>query len=181
LATGFPDPTNVSALITTDGGAAINGASVVIADVRTTNGIVHVIDTVLTPPSILDLAGIAGLTELATAVTNQSLVPTLSGPGPFTVFAPTNMAFMGAPPVSGQTLTDVLLYHVVDLTVPSPVLEGDLTDGEVPTALGGDDTITVDTGAGTVEGAGLVLTDVNGTNGTVHVIDAVMIPPSIAN
>ncbi|MEM6927191.1 MAG: fasciclin domain-containing protein, partial [Myxococcota bacterium] len=181
LATSFPNPTNVSALITTDGGAAINGASVLVADVRTTNGIVHVIDTVLVPPTILDLAGIAGLTELAAAVTGQGLVPTLSGAGPYTVFAPTNMGFMNAPPVSGQTLTDVLLYHVVDLSFTSPVLEGDLTDGEVPTALGGTDTITVDLTAGTVEGAGLALTDVNGTNGTVHVIDAVMIPPSIAN
>ncbi len=187
LATSFPNPTNVSALISTDGGANINGVSIVATDVRTTNGIVHVIDQVLLPPSILDLAGIAGLGSLANALAVApapnpgDLLGVLSGDGPFTVFAPTDAAFAAAPAVSGADLANVLLYHVVDTSVTSPVLAGDLEDGEVPTALGGTDTITVDTTAGTVEGANLALTDVNGTNGTVHVIDAVMIPPSFGN
>ncbi|MEN0061102.1 MAG: fasciclin domain-containing protein [Myxococcota bacterium] len=173
----------VSALFDTSNGVDINNASVVVADVRTTNGIVHVIDEVLLPPSILDLAGIAGLNSLAGALMAApgDLDVLLSGSGPFTVFAPTDDAFSGAPAVTGQDLTDVLLFHVVDLDIATPVLAADLVDGEVDTALtetNAIDTITVDTVAGTVEGANLVLTDVNGTNGTVHVIDAVMIPPS---
>ncbi|MEN0068319.1 MAG: fasciclin domain-containing protein [Myxococcota bacterium] len=171
---------NVSAVFSTDGGVSINNANVAVADVRTTNGIVHVIDAVLLPPSILDLAGYAGLSSLANALTTApgDLIATLSAPGPFTVFAPTDAAFTAAPAVTGKDLTNVLLYHVVDPSIAAPVLFGDLMDGEVATALGGTDTITIDVTAGTAEGATIALPDVNGTNGTVHVIDAVMIPPS---
>jgi len=172
---------SVSALFSTEGGVSINDANVAIADVRTTNGIVHVIDKVLLPPDIVDMAGLAGLTELAAALgaAPGGLDALLRQDGPFTVFAPTDMAFSMAPAVSGQALAAVLSFHVLDFQAfTAPVLLADLADGEVATALGGTDTITVDTSTGTVEGANIAISDVNATNGTVHVIDQVMIPPS---
>ena len=139
----------------------------------------HVIDGVLLPPTVVDLAGHAGLDGLLGAVGAASgdLGTTLSGSGPFTVFAPDEAAFAAAAPVAAtltaDELRDVLLFHVVGGA--SPVASTDLRDGEVPSLLG--ETLTIDLSAGvTVEGASVTLADVHGTNGVVHVIDAVLIP-----
>lgn len=171
---------NVTALFDTSDGVAINGADVVVADIYTTNGVVHVIDEVLLPPTVVDLASVAGLTSLLDTVGAASgdLGTTLSGEGPFTVFAPTNDAFDDiasvASTLSADELRDILLFHVVGGDYP--VKSADLTAGEVPTLLA-DTSVTVDLTAGVVvENANVVIADVHGTNGTVHVIDAVMLP-----
>ncbi len=177
---------NVSWVFDTTSGVSINGASVAIADVKTTNGVVHVIDGVLTPPDIVDLAGFAGLTDLATNLTDAGLVPTLQGAGPFTVFAPTNGAFTDASALidtlTANQVENVLLYHVADTsTFTDPVESGDLTQDQTILTLQGED-ITVDlTNGPQVNGTDISLPDVHGTNGVVHVVEGVLVPPSKSN
>ena len=118
--------------------------------------------------------------SLVDAVVAQDLAETLSGEGPFTVFAPTNEAFTSLPGYAVRlleenpdALTDILLYHVV----PGEFMATDVLGAStLETAFGED--ITVDASAVTVSGAKIIATDVNASNGVVHVIDTVMLPPS---
>jgi len=171
-------------LFNTSSGVVINGgATVVVADLRATNGVVHVVDEVILPMDVVDAAVSAGLSSLAGALTDAGLVTALQGAGPFTVFAPDNDAFTAAATtiatLSSAQVTNVLLYHVHD--GDPPVLAADLpstaaalntlnTANDVPFAPGPPPTIG---------GAGIVITDVNVTNGVVHVIDAVMVPATL--
>jgi len=176
------------------GNVYINEAKVIITDIETSNGVIHVIDAVLLPPSddammekntIVDVAVADGrFTTLVAAVTAAELVETLSGEGPFTVFAPTDDAFAALPagtldslllPENKQQLTDILLYHVVS----GKVMAADVvTLTSAPTVLGKDVTITVKDGKvflnDTVQ---VIITDVEASNGVIHVIDAVLLPP----
>jgi transforming growth factor-beta-induced protein len=176
------------------GNVYINEAKVIITDIATSNGVIHVIDAVLLPPSedammekntIVDIAVADGrFTTLVAAVTAADLVETLSGEGPFTVFAPTDDAFAALPagtldslllPENKQQLTDILLYHVVS----GKVMAADVvTLTSAPTVLGKDVTITVKDGSvflnGTVQ---VIITDIEASNGVIHVIDAVLLPP----
>ena len=111
---------------------------VIITDIETSNGVIHVIDTVLLPPAkladIVDTAVADGrFTTLVAAVQAAGLVETLKGEGPFTVFAPTDEAFAKLPagtvedllkPENLETLTNILLYHVV----PGKVMAADVVD-----------------------------------------------------
>ena len=162
----------------------VNDATVVLADVKTTNGIIHVVDTVLVPPTVADAAGFAGLNTLLEAVgaaseivAGTTVADVLGGSGPVTVFAPTDMAFadwgVDLASADPDIVRDVLLYHLVDNDV-APVLSTDLTDGAVPTALGQD--VTIDTAGPTVNGQNIVVVDVHTSNGVVHVIDGVLTP-----
>jgi len=167
---------------------------VIITDIETSNGVIHVIDAVLLPPTdetasesntIVDVAVADGrFTTLVAAVQAAELVETLSGEGPFTVFAPTDDAFAALPagtldslllPENKQQLTDILLYHVVSGKVMAADVVG-LTSA--PTVLGADITITVRDGNvflnDTVQ---VIITDVEASNGVIHVIDAVLLPP----
>jgi len=120
------------------------------------------------------------LSTLVAAVIAADLVDTLSGPGPFTVFAPTNDAFaaLGSTvddllkPENKADLVKILTYHVVEGTV----LSTDLTEGDVETVEGSDVEVTLDPIA--INGAGVAIPDVLASNGVVHVIDAVLIPPN---
>lgn len=182
-----PNDTALSALVNnTAGNVTINAdATVVVPDVFATNGVVHAIDKVMSYQSIVDFAVKAeGTSSLEEALAGANLVDALSAEGPFTVFAPTNGAFVNAAATiatldAGQ-VADVLLYHVV----PGNVQSGDITNGPVGT-LNGDQGITlnVDDGAKITDGAGntvnITLTDVQGTNGVIHLIDAVLIPGSL--
>ncbi len=175
------------------GNVYINEAKVIITDIETSNGVIHVIDAVLLPPTdeaamedtIVDIAVADGrFTTLVAAVTAADLVETLSGEGPFTVFAPTDDAFAALPagtldslllPESKQALTDILLYHVVS----GKVMAADVvTLTSATTVLGKDVTITVKDGKvflnDTVE---VIITDIEASNGVIHVIDAVLLPP----
>ncbi|MBK9924911.1 MAG: fasciclin domain-containing protein [Anaerolineales bacterium] len=176
------------------GNVYINDAQVVITDIETSNGVIHVIDSVLLPPAeegamtentIVDVAIADGrFKTLAAALTAAELVETLKGEGPFTVFAPTDDAFAALPagtlddllkPENKQALTDILLYHVVSGKVMAADVVG-LTSA--PTVLGKDITITVKDGKvflnDTVQ---VIITDVEASNGVIHVIDAVLLPP----
>jgi len=177
------------------GSVYINEAKVIITDIATSNGVIHVIDAVLLPPSddammeekntIVDIAVADGrFTTLVAAVTAADLVETLSGEGPFTVFAPTDDAFAALPagtldsillPENKQQLTDILLYHVVS----GKVMAADVvTLTSAPTVLGKDVTVTVKDGKvflnDTVQ---VIITDIEASNGVIHVIDAVLLPP----
>lgn len=171
----------------------INDAEVIITDIQASNGVIHVIDTVILPPAeeaaatntIVDVAIADGrFTTLVAALQAAGLVETLQGEGPFTVFAPTDEAFAKLPagtvedllkPENKQALTDILLYHVVSGKVMAMDVVG-LTSA--PTVLGKDITITVADGKvylnDTIQ---VIITDIETSNGVIHVIDAVLLPP----
>ena len=164
----------------------IGDATVTMADVMASNGIIHVIDKVLMPPAdLVDIPTVAQGTgihdSLVAAVIQAELLSTLQGEGPFTVFAPTDDAFTAAGidlaaldnDEGKAALTDILLYHVVSGAVPSSAV----TDGLVAAAVNGDD-LTFSVGNGVmVNDANVVLADVMASNGIIHVIDKVLIPP----
>lgn len=137
---------------------------------------------------IVTVATEAGdFTTLVAAVEAAGLVETLQGDGPFTVFAPTDDAFAAALEDLGltaeelladtETLTSILTYHVIEGEVPAADVVG-LDGEEVPTVNGATVTIGVDGDAVTVNDANVVATDVFATNGVIHVIDSVLLPPS---
>jgi uncharacterized surface protein with fasciclin (FAS1) repeats len=117
---------------------------------------------------------------LVTALQAAGLVDTLAGDGPFTVFAPTDDAFaaLGDGVVAGllediPALTDVLTYHVVSGAVLAEQVVG-LTSA---TTLQGEDvTVAVNDGSVMINGANVIITDIIGSNGVIHVIDAVILP-----
>ncbi len=172
-------------IIAKDGKVFINNAEVIITDIETSNGVIHVIDTVLLPLNdIVDTAVADGrFKTLAAALTAAGLVDTLKGEGFFTVFAPTDDAFAKLPagtidnllkPENKQALTDILLYHVVS----GNVLAADVVNlTSVPTVLGKDIEITVKDGKvflnDTIQ---VIITDIETSNGVIHVIDAVLLP-----
>ena len=132
---------------------------------------------------IVDTAvGAGNFTTLVAAVQAAGLVDTLKGEGPFTVFAPTDAAFAALPagtvedllkPENKDKLVSILTYHVV----PGKVMSGDLSEGmKAATVQGGEVTITLDGGA-KVNGATISAADIEATNGVIHVIDAVILPP----
>lgn len=174
------------------GKITINDANVVLPDVETSNGVIHVIDSVLLPPEklsdIVETASADGrFTTLLAAVEAAGLVDTLKGEGPFTVFAPTDMAFAKLPagtvenllkPENLETLKSILLYHVVSGKVMAEDVV--MLDGQkVDTALEGAQlTITVKDGKVYLnDDVEVIITDIETANGVIHVIDAVLIPP----
>ncbi|SHI45099.1 Uncaracterized surface protein containing fasciclin (FAS1) repeats, partial [Arenibacter nanhaiticus] len=184
-------------------------AKVLSADIVANNGIVHIIDKVLVPQSVLDalneeeptnnLVEIVVATEslsiLEAAVIKADLVTTLSGDGPFTVFAPTDDAFVALLNVLGDDynslddfdtdaeimlLKDILLYHVL----PIQVLAADLAPGMVATAFANNSIEVIASGDSFVIGdasdtdATITATDILATNGVAHTIDKVLLPQS---
>jgi uncharacterized surface protein with fasciclin (FAS1) repeats len=134
--------------------------------------------------TIVEVAiGAGNFSTLVAAVTAADLVGTLSGAGPFTVFAPTDEAFAALPagvldalllPENKATLAKILTYHVVS----GQVMAADVTDGDVATVEG--QTIKLSTMDGvTVNGAKVVAADVAASNGVIHAIDAVILPPDV--
>jgi uncharacterized surface protein with fasciclin (FAS1) repeats len=129
---------------------------------------------------IVDTAISAGsFNTLVAAVQAADLVDTLKGPGPFTVFAPTDDAFAKIPKADldalladKEKLTAVLTYHVV----PGKVMAADVKPGMVKTVQGGDITVAVEGNAVKVDNATVVKTDINTSNGVIHVIDTVIMP-----
>lgn len=138
----------------------------------------------MTAGTIVDVASGAGnFSTLVAALTAADLVETLSGAGPFTVFAPTDEAFAALPagvldglllPENKALLAKILTYHVVS----GMVMAADVTDGDVATVEGS--TIKLATMGGvTVNGAKVVTADVAASNGVIHAIDAVILPPGV--
>jgi uncharacterized surface protein with fasciclin (FAS1) repeats len=134
--------------------------------------------------TIVDVASGAGnFTTLVAAVTAADLVETLSGTGPFTVFAPTDEAFAALPagvldalllPENKALLAQILTYHVVS----GMVMAADITDGDVAT-VEGSNVMLVTTSGVKVNDANVVTSDVPASNGVIHAIDAVILPPGV--
>lgn len=173
-----------------NGEVYINNSKVVSADVMASNGVVHVIDSVLVPGSFENIVGTAvatpDLSTLVAAVTAGELAAALSDPtSNLTVFAPTNAAFAGIQstvdtllqPENLSQLQNVLLYHVV----ASEAFSSELTNGQVIETLNGQ-TLTVSIENGEVyivannSRARVIMADVKTSNGVVHVIDTVLVP-----
>ena len=133
---------------------------------------------------IIDIASTTdGFATLTAAVTAGGLVETLKGAGPFTVFAPTDAAFAALPagvldalllPENKDVLAQILAYHVV----AGKVMAADVTDGDVATVEGQNVTLSTADGV-TVNGAKVVQADVVTSNGVIHAIDAVILPPDV--
>lgn len=135
---------------------------------------------------IVSLAvGNENLSTLVAAVKAAGLVETLQGDGPFTVFAPTNDAFAALPagtlesllkPENKDKLTSILTYHVV----ASKVMSGDLSDGQkAKTVEGNEISVSLGNNVAMINDAKVVAADVSASNGVVHVIDKVILPPGI--
>lgn len=173
-----------------NGTVTINGTSTVIsADNVGTNGVIHVIDTVLIPdaedntiPGIA--AGNPDFSTLVDALVQADLVGALSGEGPFTVFAPTNDAFSNLPAgtlesLSIDQLTSILTLHVLAAEVAS----GDLAPEQTVTTLNGESIfVTFDGTTVTVNGnAEVTLPDIQASNGIIHAISNVLLPDAFGN
>lgn len=192
-ATG-PGGKNLSLYFNTDEGVRFNGVSKVTkADIAASNGTLHIVDAVIGLPTVVDFALanpalsslVAALQSADSQDPSPKLIPTLSGTGPFTVFAPTNDAFASLlteleaaslGDIDPATVEAVLKYHVVS---------GNITSDAIPTGA-----VTTLGGAVTVNASSLTITDPNGrvsniiptlvdiqaTNGVVHAIDKVVLP-----
>lgn len=193
-------------------GVTINNARVVTPDVDASNGVIHIIDAVLTPP-VGDVVAVATSVAnapnfgiLAAALTKAELITTLQGNGPFTVFAPTDDAFLtllrsadfynnpelteaqaieaingltdSSTPLSLTTLSQVLLYHVV----PASAYSINLTNNQTLTTAAAPNTVTIGIGSSvTVDGSSsdpstVVIANISATNGVIHVVDKVLLP-----
>lgn len=170
-----------------DGSSVITatGSQVTGPNEEATNGVIHVVDTVMMPPSgtVTDyVVGAASFSTLLAAVTAAGLGDTLAGAGPFTVFAPTNDAFSKIPSADldalladKDKLTAVLLMHVVGDTVYSKGLSATQTVQTLNTDE--EVTVVVNSNGVTVNGVATVeIADVSVTNGVIHAIDTVLMP-----
>jgi len=173
-----------------NGSVFINHAQVIVADIVTDNGVVHVIDAVIAPGIIANnvweiIQGSPVHTILETGVAAAGLDGTLQNDYFFTVFAPTDAAFGALPAgtiesliANPTALTNVLLYHAVGSEVPA----NSLVDGQNIEMLQGDNTtITLGMGGAMINNANIVAADLNAWNGIIHVIDAVLLPPASIN
>jgi transforming growth factor-beta-induced protein len=168
-----------------DGKVQVDKATVVKADITCTNGVIHVIDSVILPeqqkiPAVAKAAG--DFETLLAAAKAAGLVEALSGEEPLTVFAPTDEAFGKLPagtvesllkPENREKLTAVLKYHVVKGRVYS---DQALKAKKAETLQGQEIRISVEGDKATVNGAQLIATDIDAANGVIHVIDQVLLP-----
>jgi len=174
-------------------GVMVDGAKVVTTDIECDNGVIHVIDSVILPaekkPDIVDTAVAAGsFKTLAAALGAAGLVETMKSAGPFTVFAPTDDAFAKLPKGTVETLLEpenkaklaaILTYHVVSGKVMASTVV--TMDGKkVGTVNGAEATIKVGKDGVMVDKAKVVTTDIECSNGVIHVIDSVILPPPTA-
>ena len=194
LSSSLTDGQNLTTLLGEDitftvgmNGAMINNALFTIVDITADNGVVHVINTVLLPPApqpitVVDvIVNSADHDTLEAAVIAAGLAETLSGDGPYTVFAPTDAAFAALPAGTIEALLantgelmNILLYHAASGTV----LSTDLTNGQtIPTLTFFPPlVVTIDANGVFINNAMVTVADIIADNGVVHVIDAVLIP-----
>lgn len=171
-----------SVSIDTAKGVRVDNANVVKTDIAASNGVIHVIDTVIMPANdILEAARAAGsFKTLLTAIEAAGLSDTLRSAGPFTVFAPTDDAFAKLPKgtlesllKNKEKLASVLTYHVVS----GKVMASDVVKLKDAKTVQGQ-SVKIDASNGVkVNNASVVTTDVSATNGVIHVIDTVLLPP----
>ncbi len=188
-----PNDEQIVLQIHVDGGVGFNGsARPVTTDIETDNGIVHIIDEVMLPPSVVDIAANnSNFSSLVAALTRDDLqtdfISILSNSTPKTVFAPTNAAFQALLDSNGEwetlndipraTLEAVLAYHVLN---GANVQSDELSDGQSVATIGGTLTVDLSSGARLTTSSGqsvnIALTDVQGVNGVVHAVDQVLLP-----
>jgi uncharacterized surface protein with fasciclin (FAS1) repeats len=168
-----------------DAGVSVAGSGLVSTDIQCTNGVIHVIDKVMLPNTndIIDTAVQAGsFKTLAAALKAAGLVEALKAEGPFTVFAPTDEAFAKLPagtvesllkPENKHKLAAILKYHVVKGRV---FARNAVTAGEAGTLQGGTVRLDITSGKLMVNDAVIVNSDIETSNGVIHVIDTVLIP-----
>jgi transforming growth factor-beta-induced protein len=174
---------SISMYINVGEGVSINkNVKVTSADVEASNGVIHVVDKVILPPSVVNIAlDNENFSILVQAVVKAGLVDALSSAGPFTVFAPTNDAFTalfaqlgisGIDDLTAEQLIPILTYHVVS----GNVLSNTLANGKVGTLNEGK-SLTIDLNGGVkINDSEVVAADIQGSNGVVHVINKVLIP-----
>ena len=170
-----------------NGKVFLNGKTQVIkTDIAASNGVIHVIDSVLLPPTKKDIVDTAVSTNmfntLVAAVKAAGLVDTLKGDGPFTVLAPTDEAFSKLPkgtvetllkPENKDMLVKILTYHVIPGNVKAAQV---VTLKSAKTVQGSKVKIKAKKGKVMINNAKVIKTDVEASNGTIHVIDTVLIP-----
>jgi len=163
------------------------GAKVSKADVACDNGVIHFIDGVVLPPSLNVVETAQATTDfsvLVEAIIKAKLDTTLSGTGPFTVFAPTNAAFTAALTdmkitkaelLARSDLADILKYHVIS----GQILAADLKATQSPATVQGQKVVvTKDASGSTFGGAKVTAADLPCKNGVIHTIDKVVLPPA---
>jgi len=163
-----------------DGGTVrVNGIEVTTANIQTSNGVVHLIDSVLLEAATTTERAVLTpqLSTLTDAVIAAGLDDDLNGDGPFTVFAPVDAAFgnidAGELTADSDLLSKVLTYHVV---AGSAIEAGDISDGQTAESLqGGDLSFSVDGGTVRVNGIPVTTADIQTSNGVVHLIDGVLL------
>ncbi len=172
-------------VVAKDGSVKIDGATVTKTDIECSNGVIHVIDSVIIPSTndVIATAVAAGnFKTLAKALEAAGLVSTLQGKGPFTVFAPTDEAFAKLPkgtledllkPENKEKLKAVLTYHVVPGLVYSDQV---VKLADARTVQGQKVKIVTQDGKVMIDNAGVVKTDIETSNGVIHVIDSVLLP-----
>ena len=183
LTTVSGEPVTISV---SDDTVMVNNAKVIEADVECSNGVIHVIDKVLLPPEDLkDIADTAiadgRFTTLVAAMQAAGQDDTLKGTGPYTLFAPTDNAFAALPPGTVETLLndittlqDILLYHLVS----GKLMAADIIKLTSATTVSGKSlTIAVTDNAIMVNNAKIIEADIECSNGVIHVIDTVLMPP----
>jgi len=165
------------------GNVQIEGANLIATDIVCSNGIIHVVDSVLLPElrTISQLANANDdFDQLYDALVIAGLDDDLDGAGPFTVFAPTDDAFRALPSGLIESLTaadlgNILGFHV---TTGRNYVEDVLAAGGFSMLNGGQTTITTTSEGAFIDGAEILVTDIETRNGVIHVIDAVLIPGS---
>lgn len=193
LGKGSASSTNTLSMhVNTTSGVKLNGvANVTTANVIATNGVIHIVDAVIGLPTIVTHAtansNFSSLVGALTSAGQPDFVSILSGVGPFTVFAPTNAAFTsldaelassgGIAGVSSTNLTKVLQYHVVS----GNILSNALTNNQSVATLEAPQTFTINLSPARITDASarvsnIVATDVQCSNGVIHVIDKVLLP-----
>lgn len=184
LNTSAPGNNSVKIFLNKGSDVKVEGSKVIIADIMASNGVIHAIDKVILPSTVVGHAiNNPNFSILVEAVVKANLVDALSAAGPFTVFAPTNDAFnklfntlgvSGISALTAEQLTPILLYHVVSGNVTS----SQVSTGSVPTLKDGSNLNLLVNNMGVTinSGVNVVATDVQGSNGVIHVIDAVLLP-----
>lgn len=184
LNTTAPGNNAVKIYISKGSSVMVDGSKVTTADVIASNGVIHVIDKVILPATVVNHAiNNPNFSILVEAVVKAGLVDALNAAGPFTVFAPTNDAFnalfntlgvSGISDLTAEQLTPILLYHVVS----GNVVAAQVSTGNVPTLKEGSDISIVASTMGVKlnDNSNVIATDVQGTNGVIHAIDAVILP-----
>ena len=181
----------VGAIVEKDGDKIqINKATVVASDVIATNGIIHAIDTVMMPPTdIVQAADVLNFNTLTTAINNAMLDAVLNGSGPFTLFAPTDAAFKKLPngtvdrllkSTNKTELISLLQYHVIKGRVTAANITAMSLPAQFKMLSGVGAIVEKDGDKIQINKATVVASDVIATNGIIHAIDTVLMPPKSA-